>query len=83
MNAQEINHAAGLVKSLRAKAALLRQQADDLDHDKEGRSRYADRLREQADEAKAKAYIDEINGPDTEDPMWDWSALYLTEGDTE
>ena len=55
MNAQEINHAAGLVKSLWAKAALLRQQADDLDHDKEGRSRYADRLREQADDLIGKA----------------------------
>lgn len=34
------------------------------------------------DEAKAKAYIDGVNGPeDAEDPFWDWSALYLTEGE--
>lgn len=50
MNAQEINHAKGLMDSLKRKAQTLRQQADDLDHDKEGRSRMATLLRQQADD---------------------------------
>jgi hypothetical protein len=62
MNAQEINHAQGLIASLLKKAALLRQQADDCDNDKDGRSRMAVSLRlkaadceQHAEELKAAA----------------------------
>lgn len=56
MNTKEINHAQGLIPSLQAKAALLRQQADDLDHDKEGRSRMAVSLRVQADDLDRRVH---------------------------
>jgi hypothetical protein len=55
MNAKEMNHAQGLIKSLLKKAALLRQQADDCDDDKEGRSRMAASLRLKAADCEQHA----------------------------
>lgn len=48
MNAKELNHARGLEQALRRKVELLRDQAAQLDADKDGRSKMAVRLREQA-----------------------------------
>lgn len=48
MSNTEINHAASLIPALQRKAQLLRQQADDLDSDKEGRSLLAVSLRQKA-----------------------------------
>jgi hypothetical protein len=48
MNAKELNHARGLEQALRRKVELLRDQAAQADADKDGRSKMAVRLREQA-----------------------------------
>lgn len=56
MNAKEFNHAAGLVKALHRRAALLRDEAQYLDQQKEGRSALAHTLRGQADAAEKAAH---------------------------
>lgn len=55
MKAKEINHATGLMNALRRRATLLRDQAQDLDREKEGRSVLANTLRKQADAAERAA----------------------------
>lgn len=55
MNSKEINHAHGLIVALGRKAVLLRQQADDLDAAKDGRSQMAAGLRVRADDCDQHA----------------------------
>jgi hypothetical protein len=52
---KETNHAIGLEKALRHKAALLRDAADTADWDKDGRSKMAIRLYAEADAAEKAA----------------------------
>ena len=54
-SAEAIQHAHGLEKALRAKAAAYRDQANILEYYKEGRSRFAISYRKKADEYEAKA----------------------------
>jgi hypothetical protein len=52
---KETNHAIGLEKALRRKVTLLRDTADMVDKDKDGRSKMAIRLRAEADTAEKAA----------------------------
>ena len=52
---KETNHAIGLEKALRRKAALLRDVANTADWDKDGRSQMAVRLYAEADAAEKAA----------------------------
>lgn len=55
MNNREVNHAMGLEKALRRKAAYLLDAAKWLDASKEGRSSMAVRFQSEADAAITKA----------------------------
>jgi len=55
MKMTEIAHASGLVLALRRKADLIEGQAADADASKDGRSRMAYRLREQAQALREQA----------------------------
>jgi len=52
---KHINHISGLIPALRRKADCLRHQADVADYYKEGRSKLASILREEADILEAQA----------------------------
>ena len=52
---KHINHISGLIPALRRKAELFRQWAEDIDSGKEGRSRLARMLREEADSLDREA----------------------------